>query len=49
MREVYRVSGSKGFECDVTVIGHVKPYNLVGRCKGIGELCRIHLCLLLCM
>ena len=49
MREVYRVSGSKGFECDVTVIGHVKPCNLVDRCKGIGELSRIHLCLLLCM
>jgi hypothetical protein len=49
VREVYRVSGSKSFECNVTVTGHVKPYSLVDRCKGIGEHCRIPLCLLLFM
>jgi len=48
VREVYRVSGHRDFECNVTVSGHVKPYNLVDRCEGIGEIYYIHFCYSLC-
>jgi hypothetical protein len=51
VREVYRVRLgplSRDFECNVTVIGHVKPCNLVDRCKGIGKIYHIHFCYSLC-